>query len=85
MAFIISSFLLSTAGGTETERLNRFSVKTGCFKLVAKLYGNAPSKDLVHSETSSVTKKAFDILKDKGEIPSSSKYTGKELSIFLVK
>lgn len=83
--FIVTSLLLPTSGGTETERLDRFAVKVGCLKLIAKLYGNAPSKDLVHGPTSTVTKKAFDVLMGKGEIPASAKFVGRELSLFLVK
>ncbi len=85
MEFIVTSILLPTSGGTETERLSRFAVKVGCLKLVAKLYGNAPSKDLVHGPASSVTRKAFDVLVKKGEIPASTKFVGRELSLFLVK
>ncbi len=48
--FILGAILLQSVGGTENERMSRLVTKSGAFKLLAKLYGNAPSMDLVHNK-----------------------------------
>jgi len=47
--FILGAILLPSVGGTENERMSRLVTKFCAFKLVAKLYGNVPTKDLVHT------------------------------------
>ena len=53
--------------------------------LLARLYGNAPNKDLVHSSGSKVTQKAFEFLSKRGETKPGEAFTGREMSVFLVK
>ena len=50
-----------------------------------RLYGNAPTKDLVHSSGSMVAKKAFQFLSSRGELKLGSAFEGREMSQFLVK
>jgi hypothetical protein len=49
------------------------------------VYGNAESKDLVHTSRSAVTKNAFEFLKTRPEAKVGAAFDGREMSQFLVK
>jgi hypothetical protein len=83
--FILGATLLPSVGGTENERMSRLVTKSGAFKLLARLYGNAPTKDLVHTSGSIVTRKAFEFLAARGEVKPGANFDGREMSQFLVK
>ena len=81
---ILKRILITQLHGNETERLESLLLKIGGLKLVAILYAKC-TKDIVHSQGSQITEKAFNFLKDNREIGVGSVFNGKEMSQSLVK
>ena len=81
---ILNHATLIQLHGTETERLESMAVKISSLKLIATLYAKAP-KDIVHSQSSQLSEKVFNFLKEHREISREATFNGKEMSQFLVK
>lgn len=74
--------LTADAKGSEATRTGILAAKIGACSLLALMYGSL-KKELVHSEASEVVKTIYPVLKAKG-LTKGDKFTGKELSQFLV-
>ena len=81
---ILQNVMMSSLHGPEIERLQSMALKISSLKLIANLYAKSP-KNVVHSQSSVITEKAFNFLKDNREIAKDATYNGKEMSQFLVK
>ena len=81
---ILKHVMISPLHGSETERMELMALKICGLKLIASLYAKSP-KDVVHSQSSPLTEKAFNFLKDNREVSTDLTYNGKEMSQFLVK
>ena len=81
---ILKQSLLQPIHGSEKERIECMSLKMGGLQLLSILYAKAP-KDIVHSQSSELTKRVFQFLKENRSISTDATFNGKELSQYLVK